>query len=104
MIGLPSKIDYGRPIIWKSVVGQILAFARFAKQTTESRDHIFIHCRFTIRIWELLKDCLGLQVFHPRNWMNLNIKDWLVLLVDRTTSQCKALATLSLLTVWELWN
>jgi hypothetical protein len=26
------------------------------KQTEETNNHLFVHCRFTIRVWELLKD------------------------------------------------
>jgi hypothetical protein len=32
-LGFPFKIGYGRPIIWKSVVGQIVAFAHFANKS-----------------------------------------------------------------------
>jgi hypothetical protein len=47
------------------------------KQVTETTDHLFVSCQFTIRILELLKDLLGLQGFHLRQWAELNIKDWL---------------------------
>jgi hypothetical protein len=59
---------------------------------------------FTIRIWELLKEWLGLHGIQPRLWADLNIKDWWSRLAEGLTPQRKALASLTLLTVWELWN
>jgi hypothetical protein len=61
-------------------------------------------CRFTVRLWELLIDWLGLQGIHPRAWATLSIKDWWTLLADGITPHRKALATLTMLTVWEIWN
>jgi hypothetical protein len=76
----------------------------FCKQTTESTDHLFVHCRFTVRLWELLIGWLGLQGIHPRAWATLSIKEWWTLLADGITPHRKALATLTMLTVWEIWN
>jgi hypothetical protein len=36
--------------------------------------------------------------------MGLTIKEWWTLLVDGATPHCKALVSLTLLIVWELWN
>jgi hypothetical protein len=74
------------------------------KQTTESVDHLFVNCRFTIRIWELLKEWLGLHGIQPRLWSDLNVKEWWSSLAEGPTPQRKALASLTLLTVWELWK
>jgi hypothetical protein len=71
----------------------------FCKQTTELTDGLFVHCRFTMRIWDIIKDWLGLQWIYPREWSNLNIKDWWSLLAAGETPQRKALATLTLLIV-----
>jgi hypothetical protein len=30
------------------------------KQVTESTNHLFVHFRFTVRVWELLKEWLGI--------------------------------------------
>jgi hypothetical protein len=46
------------------------------KQHTESIDHLFVHCRFTIRIWGLLKEWAGLNELHPMQWANLNTAEW----------------------------
>jgi hypothetical protein len=74
------------------------------KQCTETTDHLFVSCRFTVRIWELIKDWLGIDGIHPRQWAGLTIKEWWTLLVDGATPHRKALASLTLLTVWEIWS
>jgi hypothetical protein len=43
------------------------------KQTKKNHNHLFVHCRFTTRIWELLKEWLGIQGVFPRHWAGLNI-------------------------------
>jgi hypothetical protein len=76
----------------------------FCKQTTESTDHLFVNCRFTVRIWEHIKEWLGLHGISPRQWAGLNIKEWWSLLAEGATPHRKALASLTLLTVLEIWN
>jgi hypothetical protein len=41
---------------------------------------------------------------HPRHWADLSIKDRWSLLAEKSTHQRKALASLSLLIVWKIWN
>jgi hypothetical protein len=72
------------------------------KEVTETTNYFFVLCRFTIRIWELLKEWLGLQDIHPRQCAGLNIKEQWSLLADGPTPQRKALELLTLLTVWEI--
>jgi hypothetical protein len=74
------------------------------KQCIETTDHLFVSCRFTTRIWELILQCLGLEGIHPRQWRGLSITDWWSLMADSAFPQRKALASLSLLMVWEIWN
>jgi hypothetical protein len=74
------------------------------KQVMESTNHLFVHCRFTVRVWELQKEWLGIHGIHPRQWAGLSIKDWWSLLASGASPHRKALATLTLLTVWEIWN
>jgi hypothetical protein len=38
------------------------------KQTEETNNHLFVHCRFTARIWELLRDWLGIRGIQPQDW------------------------------------
>jgi hypothetical protein len=37
------------------------------KQGLESNDHLFVDSQFTIRVWELIKEWLGLSVLNPPN-------------------------------------
>jgi hypothetical protein len=73
------------------------------KQTMESANHLFVHCRFTRRIWELLKEWIGLHGIHPRQWSGLSINEWWTMLAAGSSPNRKALASLALLTVWEVW-
>jgi hypothetical protein len=52
------------------------------KQVTESTNHLFVHCRFTFRVWELLKEWLGIHGIHPRQWAGLSINEWWPLLAS----------------------
>jgi hypothetical protein len=49
---------------------------QFCKQTKENHDHLFVHCRFKMKIWDLLKDWLGLRGVFPSHWAGLNIQEW----------------------------
>jgi hypothetical protein len=77
--------------------------ARDAEQTMERTDRLFVSCRFTVRIWELLKEWLALQRIYPRQWNGLNIKEWWSMLAEGATPYRKALASLTLLTMWKIW-
>jgi hypothetical protein len=79
-------------------------FCPLCKQTEETNNHIFVHCRFTPRIWELLKDWLGIQGIHPRQWGGLDIQEWWSSMAEGPSMHRKGLATLTLLTVWEIWQ
>jgi hypothetical protein len=74
------------------------------KQAPESTNHLFVHCRFSIRIWELLKVWIGIHGIFSRQWGALNIDEWWKLLATGASPHRKALSSLMLLTVWELWN
>lgn len=45
------------------------------KATPETADHLLLHCRFTTRIWSLLKDWLGIPLDQSL-WPTLSFKDW----------------------------
>jgi hypothetical protein len=74
------------------------------KQTEETNDHLFVHCRFTIRIWGLIKDWMGLEEVHPTQWANLSIEEWWSQLAKATSPNHKGLASLTLLVMWEIWK
>jgi hypothetical protein len=74
------------------------------KQTEESNNHLFVHCRFTVRIWEQLRDWLGILGLHPRQWTGIDIHDWWSSLVEGMSPHQKGLFSLALLVVWEIWK
>jgi hypothetical protein len=57
------------------------------KQAMETINHLFVHCRI-----------------RPRDWVELDIKEWWSLLVEGASPHRKALASLMLLTVYEIWS
>jgi hypothetical protein len=46
------------------------------KQVTESVNHLFIHCRFAVRLWCSVRDWLGLPNLQPSQWAGLSINSW----------------------------
>ena len=67
--------------------------------------HLLLHCRFSIRIWNLIKVWLGLVDFDPPSWTAINnVEAWWELILLRHPSRRKAMASLLMLTSWELWN
>jgi hypothetical protein len=74
------------------------------KQTEETNNHLFVHCHYSVRVWELLKDWLHIQGLHPRLWVGLDIQDWWSLLAEASGAHRKGLASLTLLTVWMIWE
>jgi hypothetical protein len=74
------------------------------KETMESTNHLFVHCRLTTRIWELLKEWLGIHGIQPRQWGHLSLKEWWSAMTVGASHFRKALGSLLLLTVWEIWN
>jgi hypothetical protein len=70
----------------------------------ETVNHLFVECRFTARIWELLKEWLGIHGINPRQWAGLPLKEWWSLMAEGASPHRKGIASLALLTVWEIWN
>jgi hypothetical protein len=74
------------------------------KQTEETNTHLFVHCHYTVRIWELLKEWLGLHGIHPGQWAGATIQEWWSSVVEGPTTHQNGLASLAMLTVWEIWK
>lgn len=73
------------------------------KSTPETVDHLLLHCRFTARVWSLLKDWLALS-FDQSLWATLSLKEWWHAMTSGGVNNRKAVASLVLLTSWEIWN
>jgi hypothetical protein len=55
--------------------GENCGLCPFANKPRRTTTTYSFHCRFTTRIWELLKDLLGIQGVFPRQWAGLNIQE-----------------------------
>jgi hypothetical protein len=73
------------------------------KQVTESVDHLFVHCRFTMRLWTQVKEWLGIPDLVPSHWAGLSIAEWWRRMSHEATANRKAMASLTLLVSWEVW-
>lgn len=110
----PSKIKH---FAWLALQNKLWTADRLAKrgwpncglcplckQTVESVDHLLIHCRFTVRVWGLIKEWLGLHFVDTSTWTGLTLNEWWRLLIGPSSHHRKAMASLVLLTSWTIWN
>jgi hypothetical protein len=74
------------------------------KKTKETNNHHFVHSRFTIRVWELLDEWIGMQRIQLRQWPGLNIQEWWSSLAEGPSNNRKGLTSLTLLIFWEIWQ
>ena len=75
------------------------------KRVQESIDHLLFRCRYTTRLWEMIKDWLQLESINTSTWhLARSTKEWWIGLSDSTIPNRKAMATLSMLTSWTIWN
>ena len=75
------------------------------KQVQESAAHLLFQCRYTIRVWHMNKDWLGLHDVHPSDWSDAtSVKEWWSHNATKKTQLRRPLASLMLLISWELWN
>jgi hypothetical protein len=68
----------------------------------ESIDHLFIYCRSTLRLREKAKVWLGINELHTKLWVDLSFLDWWNTM--SSGQDRKAMATLTMLITWEIWN
>jgi hypothetical protein len=74
------------------------------KQTTESVHHLFTACRFTKRIWNLVKSWIGIPGIDTDLWGGTHIMDWWVGMRRNAIVCREAMASLTMLICWEIWN
>jgi hypothetical protein len=72
---------------------------KLCNRAFETVNHLLVNCRFTIRLWGLHKDWLGLQQLNLLPWPATTLHSWWALISKR-----KDLASLALLVSWEIWN
>jgi hypothetical protein len=71
-------------------------------QCTESVDHLLVHCRFTLRLWDMAKETFDIPVSHVNNWANLAFPEWWIMISSGQNR--KGMASLAMLIIWEIWN
>jgi hypothetical protein len=62
-------------------------------------------CRFTIRVWDRVKQWLDLQDVDPHSWhTRRSVKDWWMKEVHKQGPSKRAMASLGMLISWEIWK
>uniref|UniRef100_A0A8R7NYX6 Reverse transcriptase zinc-binding domain-containing protein n=1 Tax=Triticum urartu TaxID=4572 RepID=A0A8R7NYX6_TRIUA len=75
------------------------------KREQESVAHLFYKCRYTLRLWEMLKVWLRLDTMDITTWPGeRSIKDWWTRMSSATRVHRKAMASLTMLVSWTIWN
>jgi hypothetical protein len=75
------------------------------KQTQETAAHLLSHCRFTKRLWEMVKVWLGTDSFDTNGWTDdIALQSWWENMSSTNVPNRKALASLTILVSWTIWN
>ena len=75
------------------------------RRANETSGHLFFKCRFTLRIWRMVKAWLGLGALEMNRWgTERNIKCWWTSMSKPNTTNRKAMASLTMLVCWVIWN
>jgi hypothetical protein len=75
------------------------------KQCTETVDHLFVNCRYTTRLWNSVIQWLAINVGHQHHHgTNLTVPEWWELMAGEHATNRKAMASITLLVTWEIWN
>jgi hypothetical protein len=78
---------------------------QLCKREPESAAHLIFKCRYSMRVWNGLKEWLGLADFDTSLWNNYNtLPEWWCAISGGNGRRRKGLTSLLLLTAWELWN
>jgi hypothetical protein len=72
------------------------------KQCTESVDHLLVHCRFTLLLWDKAKEGFSIPTLDTNTWMDLSFPKWWNMM--STGKNRKGMASLAMLIIWEIWN
>jgi hypothetical protein len=74
------------------------------KQCVETVDHLFVHCRFTTRLWTAVKQWLDISEDVQHDSTNFTISEWWQFMAGGSANNRKAMASITLLVSWEVWN
>ena len=71
----------------------------------ETGAHLFFKCRFTNRLWRLVIDKLSLDHMDPSSWhLEASVKEWWANMTGLGIPNRKAMASLTMLVSWTVWN
>ena len=66
--------------------------------------HLLFGCRYTIRLWGSVKNWLGVHALDPSQWTDLSLSSWWLTMMGELILNRKAMASITLLTSWVIWN
>jgi hypothetical protein len=66
---------------------------------------LFLKCRYTVRVWNMIITWLGLTSMDTSSWLNyVSVKEWWKSVIYTNDIRRKSLASLIMLTSCEIWN
>jgi hypothetical protein len=75
------------------------------KQTQETAAHLLSNCCFTKRLWGMVKDWLGIASIVTTEWMDdIALQSWWENMSATNVPNRKAMASLTILVSWTIWN
>jgi hypothetical protein len=78
---------------------------QLCKREPETAAHIIFKCRYSLRVWNRLKDSLGLTDFDTHLWTNYDsLEEWWCHISGVNGRRWEGLTSLLLLTAWEICN
>ena len=71
----------------------------------ETASHLLFKCRYSIRIWVMIKDWLHLHNFYPHSWHYFeDVETWWTTIGLAHGGRRKAMTSLIMLVTWKLWT
>jgi hypothetical protein len=65
----------------------------------------FSHCRYTKRLWGMVKSWIGIPSIHIQEWMDdLTLEGWWSKMLNEASDNHKALVSLTMLVSWIIWK
>ena len=80
-------------------------FCPLCRATMETSLHLISECRYTRRIWGRIATWVALPDLSPPNWKpSSNTLDWWINVTTIPATPRKAVRTLVMLVIWEIWK
>jgi hypothetical protein len=74
-------------------------------QTQETAAHLFSHCRYSKRLWGMVKGWIGIPSIRTHEWTDdLSLEVWWAKMLKDATANRKAMASLTMLVSWTIWK